>query len=149
MENIELEGGQIEGHFGLILRDKGDHNNYISIKFEDLEKIISYYTDFKKKFEEEKNTQKTISRDIDEQELKKLKVRENHLLENLEYLENELSKYKSAYHTLSEKIITNRDDVEKNMELHLIQQEICKRESEIMTTRDKITELRERINELS
>ena len=48
MEKFELES--VEGQFGLMLRDKDDHSNYILIRLEDLESIISYYTDFKKEF---------------------------------------------------------------------------------------------------
>ena len=49
MEKLELEN--VEGQFGLMLRDKDDHSNYVLIRLEDLESIISYYTDFKKGFE--------------------------------------------------------------------------------------------------
>ena len=49
MKRLEL--GNVEGQFGLMLRDKDDPTNYVLIRFEDLDSIISYYADFKKEFE--------------------------------------------------------------------------------------------------
>ena len=46
METLDLE--EIEGQFGLMLREKNDHDNYVLIRFEDLEKITTYYDLFKK-----------------------------------------------------------------------------------------------------
>ena len=48
MEKLDLE--EIEGQFGLMLREKNDHNNYVLIRFEDLEKITAYYDLFKKEY---------------------------------------------------------------------------------------------------
>jgi hypothetical protein len=51
MDILDLD--KIEGQFGLVLRDKDNHNNYVLIKFEDLQKIVEYFEKFKKesKFE--------------------------------------------------------------------------------------------------
>jgi len=49
MKNLDLD--KIEGQFGLMLREKDNHDNYVLIRFEDLDSIISYYNDFKKEFE--------------------------------------------------------------------------------------------------
>ncbi len=46
MKVLDLE--HVEGQFGLMLRDKDNHDNYILIRLEDLDSIISYYSDFKK-----------------------------------------------------------------------------------------------------
>ncbi len=46
MEQLDLD--KIEGQFGLMLREKDNHDNYILIRLEDLDSIISYYSDFKK-----------------------------------------------------------------------------------------------------
>lgn len=48
MEKLDLE--EIEGQFGLMLREKNDHNNYVLIRFEDLTKILKYFDLFKKEF---------------------------------------------------------------------------------------------------
>ena len=48
MEKLDLE--EIEGQFGLMLREKNDHDNYVLIRFEDLEKITTYYDLFKKEY---------------------------------------------------------------------------------------------------
>jgi hypothetical protein len=48
MDKLDLE--EIEGQFGLMLREKNDHNNYVLIRFEDLEKITTYYDLFKKEY---------------------------------------------------------------------------------------------------
>jgi hypothetical protein len=48
MEKLDLE--DIEGQFGLMLREKKDHDNYVLIRFEDLEKITTYYDLFKKEY---------------------------------------------------------------------------------------------------
>jgi hypothetical protein len=48
MEKLDLE--EIEGQFGLMLREKKDHDNYVLIRFEDLEKITTYYDLFKKEY---------------------------------------------------------------------------------------------------
>ena len=40
-----------EAQFGLLLREKENHDNYILINFQDLDKIIQYYDSFKDEFE--------------------------------------------------------------------------------------------------
>ena len=46
MDVLDLE--HLEAQFGLMIREKNDHNNYALIRFEDLEKIIKYLELFKK-----------------------------------------------------------------------------------------------------
>lgn len=46
MEKLDLD--IIEGQFGLMLREKENHDNYILLKFEDLQKIVDYFAKFKK-----------------------------------------------------------------------------------------------------
>ena len=48
MKKLDLD--KIEGQFGLMLREKDNPDNYVLIRFEDLDSIISYYADFKKEF---------------------------------------------------------------------------------------------------
>jgi predicted RNase H-like nuclease (RuvC/YqgF family) len=47
MENLNLEKAKIEGQFGLLLRETENHDNYVLINFEDLDKIVDYYDEFK------------------------------------------------------------------------------------------------------
>jgi len=44
----KLELGEIEAQFGLMLREKKDHNNYVLLRFGDLEDIVRYFDLFKK-----------------------------------------------------------------------------------------------------
>ena len=46
VEKIDL--GEIEGQFGLMIRDKKNHDNYVLIRLEDLDSILQYYAEFKK-----------------------------------------------------------------------------------------------------
>ena len=46
MEKLDLD--IIEGQFGLMLREKENHDNYILLRFEDLQKIVDYFAKFKK-----------------------------------------------------------------------------------------------------
>ena len=62
MKVLDLE--HLEAQFGLVIRDKENHDNYALIRFEDLEKLIEYYSSFKKKFKE--NSDKTDWRETGE-----------------------------------------------------------------------------------
>jgi len=44
-----LDLGEIEAQFGLMLREKQNHDNYVLIRLEDLESILKYYEEFKNK----------------------------------------------------------------------------------------------------
>ena len=46
MEVLDLE--HMEAQFGLMIREKNDHNNYALIRFKDLDKIIKYLELFKR-----------------------------------------------------------------------------------------------------
>ena len=53
MDILNLD--KIEAQFGLVLRDKDNHNNYVLIRFEDLDKIVEYYDKFKDERKNEDN----------------------------------------------------------------------------------------------
>jgi hypothetical protein len=55
MKQLDLEN--FECNIGLMAREKGNRDNYVLFRFEDLEKMIEYYNSFKKEF-----SQKTKSR---------------------------------------------------------------------------------------
>ena len=48
MKVLELE--HLEAQFGLMIREKENHDNYALIRFEDLDKVIDYYYLFKNEF---------------------------------------------------------------------------------------------------
>ena len=45
MNILDLE--HIEAQFGLIIREKENHDNYALLRFEDLDKVVEYYNSFK------------------------------------------------------------------------------------------------------
>ena len=45
-----LDFGHLEAQFGLIIREKENHDNYVLLQFEDLDKVIQYYKSFKDEF---------------------------------------------------------------------------------------------------
>ena len=45
-----LDLGHMEAQFGLMIREKENHDNYALLRFEDLDKVIDYYISFKEKF---------------------------------------------------------------------------------------------------
>ena len=40
----------LEAQFGLIIREKENHDNYVLLRFEDLDKVIQYYKSSKDEF---------------------------------------------------------------------------------------------------
>ena len=44
----KLDLDDLEAQFGLMIRERRDHNNYALFRFEDLDKIAEYYELFKK-----------------------------------------------------------------------------------------------------
>jgi len=48
MKILDLE--HVEAQFGLLIREKENHDNYALLRFEDLDKVIDYYISFKDEF---------------------------------------------------------------------------------------------------
>jgi hypothetical protein len=48
MKILNLE--HLEAQFGLIIREKENHDNYALLQFEDLDKVIQYYKLFTEEF---------------------------------------------------------------------------------------------------
>ena len=48
MKVLDLE--HLEAQFGLIIREKENHDNYALLRFEDLDKVVEYYKSFKSEF---------------------------------------------------------------------------------------------------
>jgi len=49
-----LDLGEAEGAFGLIIRDKTNHDNYMLLSYENLEEIIQAFDELKKQFKGDK-----------------------------------------------------------------------------------------------
>jgi len=56
MNVLDLE--HIEAQFGLIIREKENHDNYALLRLEDLDKVIEYYNSFKDEFNQKSKTNK-------------------------------------------------------------------------------------------
>ena len=54
MKVLDLE--HLEAQFGLMIREKKNPDNYALIRFEDLDKVIEYYSSFKKEFKQNSKT---------------------------------------------------------------------------------------------
>ena len=48
MKVLDLE--HLEAQFGLMIREKENHDNYALLRFEDLDKVIAYYKSFRNEF---------------------------------------------------------------------------------------------------
>ena len=48
MKILNLE--HLEAQFGLIIREKENHDNYVLLRFEDLDTVVEYYNSFKDEF---------------------------------------------------------------------------------------------------
>jgi len=48
MKVLDLD--HLEAQFGLIIREKENHDNYALLRFEDLDKVVEYYKSFKSEF---------------------------------------------------------------------------------------------------
>ena len=57
MKILVLE--HVEAQFGLLIREKENHDNYALLRFEDLDKVIDYYRSFKDQFNLKSNGKKT------------------------------------------------------------------------------------------
>ena len=56
MNVLDLE--HVEAQFGLLIREKENHDNYALLRFEDLDKVIDYYISFKEEFNSKSNGKK-------------------------------------------------------------------------------------------
>ena len=62
MTPLDLE--HIEAQFGLMIREKENHDNYALLRLEDLDKVINYYNSFKDEFNSKSNGEKNEERKI-------------------------------------------------------------------------------------
>ena len=160
MENIEFENGEIEGHFGLILREKNDHNNYISIKFEDLDKIVQYYDDFKKSEIISKIKNDTsITNQNNKNELTKkiihedLRNEEQMMTNRIQYNKNEIKQLEEKIIMIKKSLVnsefSNKNEEELKKELIYFDNSLIDKSYETDILEKRIEEIRRKINELS
>ena len=45
-----LDLGHLEAQFGLMIREKENHDNYALLRFEDIDKLVEYYKSFRDDF---------------------------------------------------------------------------------------------------
>ena len=110
MENLNLEKAKIEGQFGLMLREKDNHDNYIHFTFEDLEKVIEYFENFKnsKEFERIFGIDK-IKLSIMEERIRNYQVKEH----SCKVIESKITDIKHKIDTYKTQIKTITDDAQK------------------------------------
>ena len=56
MKALELE--HLEAQFGLMIREKENHDNYALLRFDDLDKVVEYYKSFKTEFKQKSKSSK-------------------------------------------------------------------------------------------
>jgi len=56
MKVLDLE--HVEAQFGLLIREKENHDNYALLRFEGLDKVIDHYSSFKDEFNSKPNGKK-------------------------------------------------------------------------------------------
>ena len=62
MNVLNLE--HLEAQFGLIIREKENHDNYALLRFEDLDKVIEYYKSFRNEFKNSENLSWLLTEDL-------------------------------------------------------------------------------------
>ena len=142
MESLNLEKAGIEGQFGLLLRDKNNHNNYILINFEDLGKIINYYDEFKSRGL--KDYQIDESKKQDEIKVKRIN-------EKISIIKDEINVLETKRNSLSNRLekLSAKNSEQENKEIHEIKIMI---ESIDDNLRDLISQLKvweTKLNEMS
>jgi chromosome segregation ATPase len=142
MESLNLEKAGIEGQFGLLLRDKNNHNNYILINFEDLGKIINYYDEFKSRGLKDYQ--------IDESK-KHYEIKVKRINEKISIIKDEINVLETKRNSLSNRLekLSAKNSEQENKEIHEIKIMI---ESIDDNLRDLISQLKvweTKLNEMS
>ena len=101
MENLNLEKAKIEGQFGLLLRDTANHDNYILINFEDLDKIVDYYEEFKSRGI--KDLQNKESKKFDDIKVKRISEKISIIKDEISVLQSKRVKFSNEYDSLLKK----------------------------------------------
>ena len=101
MENLNLEKAKIEGQFGLLLRETENHDNYVLINFEDLDKIVDYYDEFKSRGI--KDIQNNESKKFDDIKVKRISEKISIIKDEISVLQSKRVKFSNEYDSLLKK----------------------------------------------
>jgi predicted RNase H-like nuclease (RuvC/YqgF family) len=101
MENLNLEKAKIEGQFGLLLRETENHDNYVLINFEDLDKIVDYYDEFKSRGI--KDIQNNESKKFDDIKVKRISEKISIIKDEISVLQSKKVKFSNEYDSLLKK----------------------------------------------
>jgi arginyl-tRNA synthetase len=140
MEKLDLEKAKIEGQFGLLLREKDNHDNYILFNFEDLEKIINYYEEFKDRGFKDLQKNETLD------EISKRRTQSM-----LDEIRSELERYNQIKNKIEKEIKTfskrNSTEYQEILKQLGIQLKVINEQIEESIQRE--TKYKEKLNELS
>ena len=101
MENLNLEKAKIEGQFGLLLRETENHDNYVLINFEDLDKIVDYYDEFKSRGI--KDILNNESKKFDDIKVKRISEKISIIKDEISVLQSKKVKFSNEYDSLLKK----------------------------------------------
>ena len=101
MENLNLEKAKIEGQFGLLLREIENHDNYVLINFEDLDKIVDYYDEFKSRGI--KDILNNESKKFDDIKVKRISEKISIIKDEISVLQSKKVKFSNEYDSLLKK----------------------------------------------
>ena len=101
MENLNLEKAKIEGQFGLLLRETENHDNYVLINFEDLNKIVDYYDEFKSRGI--KDILNNESKKFDDIKVKRISEKISIIKDEISVLQSKKVKFSNEYDSLIKK----------------------------------------------
>jgi hypothetical protein len=101
MENLNLEKAKIEGQFGLLLRETENHDNYVLINFEDLDKIVDYYDEFKSRGI--KDILNNESKKFDDIKVKRISEKISIIKDEISVLQSKKVKFSNEYDSLIKK----------------------------------------------
>ena len=140
MEKLDLEKAKIEGQFGLLLREKDNHDNYILFNFEDLENIINYYEEFKDRGFKDLQKNETLD------EISKRRTQSM-----LDEIRSELERYNQIKNKIEKEIKTfskrNSTEYQEILKQLGIQLKVINEQIEESIQRE--TKYKEKLNELS
>ena len=141
MENLNLEKAKIEGQFGLLLRETENHDNYVLINFDDLDKIVDYYDEFKSRGI--KDILNNESKKFDDIKVKRISEKISIIKDEISVLQSKKVKFSNEYDSLLKKDgkenrnkIIEYESMLKSIE-HVLEEQ--KRELEVWET--KLNEL--------
>jgi hypothetical protein len=85
MNVLDLE--HVEAQFGLLIREKENHDNYALLRFEDLDKVIDYYISFKEEFNSKSNEKKTKKTESTQDEIDDISDVRKKIVKTIELLD--------------------------------------------------------------